>query len=188
MGPDIKNSSSMNNFFKKLINKRISLLTFVFIPIFFLWDPNFISLMGVQPHWPIFWLFPWACIYGSFYGFLAGLSLGIVLDSLNYDIYSQIPGLVLCGIIFGRFTSYKSDDLNQLKYGLICAVGSFISNSLYFCQIILNNFSDINTILISNGIKIIFAQLFLTGILAPIICKWLFNIFLRDQHNKYSTF
>ena len=172
----------------KLINKNIPLLTFLFIPLFFLWDPNFMSLMGVQPHWPIFWLFPWASIYGSFTGLLTGLSLGIVLDSLNNDIYSQIPGLMICGILFGRLTIYKSDDLNQFKYGLICAAGSFICNSFYFCQIVFHNFLNINTILIFNGIKIIFAQIFLTGILAPIICNWLFKIFFRDHLKKPSSF
>ena len=161
----------------KIINKKLSLFSFLLIPLLFLWSPDFITLMGVQPHWSILWLFPWASIYGSFNGFLAGLSLGIILDSLNHDFYTQIPGLAICGFLFGKYNSYKLNNLNKFKYGLICSLGSFICNSLYFCQIIIHNYLEKSNFLFDYGIKTIFAQLFITGILAPIICTWFFYIF-----------
>ena len=170
---------------KKKININLSLLTFLLIPLLFLWNPNFLKLMGVQPHWSMFWLFPWASIYGSFYGFLTGLSLGIVLDSLNHDVYTQIPGMVICGVFFGKFSQYKLHDNNKFKYGLICSLGSLICNSLYFCQVIFHNYADKSILWFSYGIKNIFAQLFLTGLLGPIICSWLFYLFRKNniQHH-----
>ena len=173
---------------KKITRRYFPLLTFLFIPILFFWNPKFITLMGVQPHWSIFWLFPWASIYGSFNGFLAGLSLGIVLDSLNNDFYTQIPGFVICGIVFGRLSSYKSKNINKLKYGLICSAGSCICNVLYFLQIILHNSIDTSILWVNYGIKLIFAQIFLTAILAPIICSWLFNLFNKKNTQNYSSF
>ena len=170
---------------KKITRRYLSLLTFLFIPILSFWNPKFIALMGVQPHWPIFWLFPWASINGSFNGFLTGLSLGLVLDSLNNDFYTQIPGFIICGIIFGKLSSYKSKSINKLKYGLICSFGSLVCNSLYFLQVILHNLIDINISWVVYGVKTIFAQIFITAILAPIICSWLFNIFNNRNSQNY---
>ncbi len=172
----------------KIINKNLSLLTFLLVPLLFFSNPKFINLMGVQPHWSIFWLFSWGSIYGSFNGFLTGLALGIVLDSLNYDFYTQIPGFIICGILFGRLNGYKLASLNKFKYGLICSLGSLICNLLYFVQIIFHNFENINLVLVSNAIKTIFAQVFMTGIFAPIICTWLLAIFNKNNLQNRSRF
>ena len=164
---------------KKIIKKNFSLLTFLFIPFLFFGNPKFLTLMGVEPYWAILWLFPWSYINGPLNGFLTGLALGIVLDSLNSDFYTHIPGLVACGILFGRLSNYKFESINIFKYGLFCALGSLICNFLYWGQIFFNNYSDMNILLVSHGIKTIFAQVFITGILAPIVCTWLFNIFKK---------
>tara|TARA_Y100001970_G_scaffold269846_1_gene362969 strand:- start:969 stop:1493 length:525 start_codon:yes stop_codon:yes gene_type:complete len=166
---------------KKKFNTEFSLLTFCFIPLLFFWNPSFITLMGVQPHWAMFWLFPWSSLYGSFYGFLTGLSLGIVLDSLNYDMYTQIPGLVICGFLFGKLDKYKSNELNRFQYGLICAIGSLFCNVLYFCQYILHQLAQNNIVLLSHGIKNTVAQVFITALLAPVICNWLFYLFKKNN-------
>ena len=138
---------------KIILYKNFSLITFLFVPLFFLWNPNFLKLMGVHPHWSIFWLFPWASIYGSVNGVLTGLSLGIILDSLNNDIYTQIPGFLICGFWFGKLTKYKSLDSNKFKYGLICSIGSFICNSLFFFQIIVHSFINNSNLIFSVGLK-----------------------------------
>ena len=173
---------------KIFIYKNLSLLTFLFVPLFFLWNPNFLTLMGVPPYWPIVWLFPWASIYGSFNGLLTGLLLGIILDSLNNDIYTQIPGLVICGFWFGKLTKYGSFDRKKFKYGLICSMGSFICNILFFFQIIIHNLINNNEMIFSLGLKNIFAQVFLTGLLSPIICNWFFYILNKNNLHSPSNF
>jgi len=173
---------------KKKFNTKLSLLTFLFIPLIYLWNPKFITLMGVQPHWSMFWLFPWASLYGSFYGFLTGLSLGIILDSLNNNLYTQIPGLVICGFFFGKLGKYKSNEINKLQYGLICALGSFICNALYLCQFILHQYSQNNIGLFTYGMKNTFAQVLITALLAPVICNWLFYFFRKNNFITPSNF
>ena len=171
----------------KKIRKILPILTFLLIPIFFFWNPSFITLMGVQPYWVLFWLFPWASIYGSFNGLITGLSLGIILDSLSNDIYSQIPGLIFCGFWFGNLGKNKSKDLNKFKYGLICSIGCFVCNLLYFCQVVFHHYTDKSLSWFLYGIKIISAQIFITGLLAPIICNLLFSLFDRNNINSSKT-
>ena len=121
----------MRNYFKK----NFSFISFLFIPIVYFWDPNWLEFLGVQPYWPLYWLLPWSIIYGSFDGLIIGLFLGLILDSLSLDSsFTQIPGLLLCGIWFGKLSISNNIFLGHLRFALICFIASFFCGSLYFFQ------------------------------------------------------
>ena len=165
----------MNKFFVK----NLSLLCFIFIPIIFLWHPNWLGFLGIQPYWPLFWLLPWSMINGSINGLIFGFFLGLILDSLTLDnSFTQIPGLILCGIWFGKIKINNNILVGHFRYGLICSFGSFLCGSLYFMQILGKNFSDSSfLVFIPSFLKNILAEVFLTGFLAPFICSQLLRIF-----------
>ena len=164
----------MNKFFIK----NFSIIFFIFVPIFFLWHPYWLGFLGVQPYWPLFWLLPWSMINGSINGLVFGLFLGLILDSLTLDNnFSQIPGLIFCGFLFGRIKFHSDILLGHLRYGLICALGSFLCGSLYLSQILFKNFSDNNSLIFISGVKNILAEVFLTGLFAPFICSQLLRMF-----------
>ena len=155
----------------------IPLLTFVSVILLSLWNPHWLTLAGVQPYWPIFWLLPWSLANGSVEGSLKAVLLGLILDSLLNDIYTQIPGLILCGFWFGRI-GYVKRSLISYQYGLLASLGALVCGLLYYFQILFSNFFEGSDFLyLSYGIKNIVTQIFLTGILAPIFCSWLFKIF-----------
>ena len=146
----------MNKFFKK----RLSIISFILIPIIFLWHPN--------------WL-----------GFL-----GLILDSVTLDSnFTQIPGLIFCGVWFGRIKPHSDFLVGHFRYGLICAFGSFLCGTLFFFQILFKNFSDINFLVVIPSVKNILAEVFLTGLFAPLICSQflrLFKSFIGEKHdNKF---
>ena len=156
-------------------------MLFVFIPIIFLWHPNWLGLFGIQPYWPLLWLLPWSMINGSIYGLIFGFFLGLILDSLTLDSnFSQIPGLILCGFLFGRIKLNSDFVIGHFRYGLICSFGSFICGTLYFLQILFKNLSDSSFLLFLPSIYNILVEVFLTGFFAPLICSKLLKIF------KYS--
>ena len=164
----------MNKFF----TKKLSLISFIFIPIIFLWNPNWLGILGVQPYWPLFWLLPWSMIHGSINGLIFGLFLGIILDSLSLDSnFTQIPGLILCGVFFGRFKMHSDIWVGHLRYGLISSLGSFLCGIIYFLQILFRNLSDSNFLLFIPSVKNIFAEVFLTGFFAPFFCSQLLRMF-----------
>ena len=164
----------MNKFFRK----RISIIIFIFVPIIFLWHPSWLGFLGVQPYWPLFWLLPWSMINGSINGLIFGLFLGLILDSLTLDShFTQIPGLILCGVLFGRIKLHSDILLNHFRFGLICSLGSFVCGTLYFLQILFKNFSDGTFLLFLPSIQNILAEVFLTGFFAPLICSQLLRIF-----------
>ena len=167
----------MNKFF----TKKFPSIALIFVPIIFLWHPNWLGFLGVQPYWPLFWLLPWSMINGSINGIIWGLFLGLILDSLTLESnFTQIPGLILCGFLFGRIKFHSNFLLGHFRYGLICSFGSFVCGTLYYLQIIFKNFSDNTFLLFIPSVQNILAEVFLTGLFAPLICSQLLRIF------KYS--
>ena len=119
-------------------------------------------------------------INGSINGLIFGFFLGLILDSLTLESYfTQIPGLVLCGFIFGRI-KFHNIVIEHFRYGLICSFGSFLCGSIYFLQILFKNLSDSNFLLFIPSVQNILAEVFLTGLFAPLMCSQLLRIF------KYS--
>ena len=106
-----------------------------------------------------------------------GLFLGLILDSLTLDNnFTQIPGLILCGFLFGKIKFHKDILVGHFRYGLICSFGSFLCGTLYFLQILSRNFSDSNFLMLIPGVKNILAEVFLTGFFAPFICTQLLRM------------
>ena len=170
----------MNKFFAK----QSPIVIFIFVPIIFLWHPNWLGFLGVQPYWPLFWLLPWSMINGSINGLLFGLFLGLILDSLSSGSnLTQIPGLILCGVLFGRIKFYRDNLVGHFRYGLICSLGSFLCGTLYFLQVIFKNFSSINLLSFIPSIQNILAEVFLTGLFAPLICSQLLRMFKFSRRN-----
>ena len=164
----------MNKFFKK----KLSIICFIFVPIIFLWHPNWLGFLGIQPYWPLFWLLPWSMINGSINGLIFGFFLGLILDSLTLESsFTQIPGLILCGMWFGRIRIHSDIFVGHFRYGLICSLGSLLCGSLYFVQILIKNFSDSTFLLFITSVQNILAEVFLTGFFAPLICSQLFRLF-----------
>ena len=164
----------MNKYFAR----KLSIVCFIFVPIIFLWHPSWLGFLGVQPYWPLFWLLPWSMMNGSTNGLIFGLFLGLILDSLTLDSnFTQIPGLILCGFLFGRIKFNSDIFVGHFRYGLICSFGSFLCGTFYFLQILLKNYSDSKFLLFLPSVQNILAEVFLTGLFAPLICSQLQRIF-----------
>ena len=162
--------------------KNLSMIFFLFVPIIFLWHPSWLGILDIQPYWPLFWLLPWSMISGSINGLISGLFLGLILDSITLDgIFTQIPGLVICGFWFGKIKIHRDTLVGHFRYGLICSIGSFLCGTLFIFQIFLKNVSDRNFLMFIPCIQNILAEVFLTGLFAPLICSQLLRIFQSSR-------
>ena len=173
----------MNKFFTKNLN----IVFFIFVPIIFLWHPNWLGFLGGQPYWPLFWLLPWSMINGSINGIIFGLFLGLILDSLTIESnLTQIPGLIICGFWFGRIKIHTHILVGHFRYGLICSFGSFLCGTIYFLQILFKNFSDSPFLFFIPSFQNILAEVFLTGFFAPLICSQLLRVFKFSRRKFHS--
>ena len=175
---------------EKYLKNKLSVISFLFIPLLYFWNPNWLNFLGVQPYWPLFWLLPWSMIYGSIDGLIVGLVLGLILDSISPDSsFTQIPGLVLSGIWFGKVSISSNFLFDQLRYGLICSIASFLCGSLYLVQILIKNLPDNSIFLYFPSMKNIFSQLFITGLFAPLLCSLLLKLFQKsNKRDKLISF
>ena len=165
--------------------KYLSLISFLLIPLVTFLNPSWLSLMGYQAYWPIFWVLPWALIHGPFKSILMGFLLGFMLDTINADSYTQIPGLMICGYWFGKVGSFNQFKHGPLQFGLTAAIGSLICGVIYYCQMVVKLLLDNSPLwLVSYGVQNIFAQVFLTSLLAPVFCKWLYFWFSKKYKLK----
>ena len=170
----------MHKFFKS----KLPIICFIFIPIIFLWHPNWLGFLEIQPYWPLFWLLPWAMIHGSINGLILGLFLGLILDSVTLDNnFTQIPGLILCGFWFGRIKIHGDLLVGHFRYGLICLIGSFVCGFLYYLQILFSNFSNGTYLLFIPSFQNILAEIFLTGFWGPLTCSTLMRV-LKSSREK----
>ena len=170
---------------KFCFNQYLPTISFLIIPLLIHWNPSWLSLMGYQAYWPIFWLLPWALIHGPFKSMLLGFILGFILDTINADFFTQIPGLMICGFWFGRVGSLNLSNNRPIQFGLTAAIGSLICGLIYYCQIVIKLLSENSPLwLFPYGIQNIFAQVLLTSLLAPVFCKWLYFLFSRKYKLK----
>tara|TARA_B100000900_G_scaffold386243_1_gene376553 strand:+ start:1417 stop:1932 length:516 start_codon:yes stop_codon:yes gene_type:complete len=166
-----------------LIKITYLLLSFLLIPVLSILNPIWFSLMGVQPYWPIFWLLPWSILNGPLNGLIVGFIIGIILDSFNNDIYTQIPGLLICGFWFGQIGELR----DRYQYGLIASIGTLICGLIYFSQLLVNNYQNNPNWLLPFGLKNIFGQILLTGLFAPVFSKLLYELFANNfKHNLFK--
>ena len=167
------------------VNQYLSPVSFLIIPLVIYWNPSWLSLMGFQAYWPIFWLLPWALIHGPFKSMLLGFLLGFILDTINADLCTQIPGLMISGYWFGKLGSLNQFNNSPIQFGLAAAIGSLICGIIYFCQMVCKLLlEDTPLWFVSYGVQNIFAQVLLTSILAPVFCKWLYFLFSKKNKLK----
>ena len=128
-------------------------------------------------------------INGSINGLIFGLFLGLILDSLTLDNnFTQIPGLIFCGFLFGRIKFHRDILVGHFRYGLICSFGSFLCSTLYFLQVLFKNFSDSTFLLFILSVQNILAEVFLTGLFAPLICSQILRMFQFSRRNYSNKF
>lgn len=167
------------------MKKNLSLISFTLVPVLYLWNPNWLGFLGIQPYWPLFWLLPWSIIHGSVSGLMVGLFLGLSLDSISPNSsFTEIPGLVLCGIWFGKLSNCRNVFIGHFRNGLICCIGSFLCGLLYYSQILILNSAESDVFLYFPSIKNIFGQVFVTGLFGPLFCSLLLNFFRRSKERK----
>ena len=170
---------------KFYLNRYLSIISFLLIPLLIFWNPSWLSLMGYQAYWPILWLLPWALIHGPFKSMLLGFLLGFILDTINADLYTQIPGLMICGFWFGKVGSLNRFNNSPIQFGITAAIGCLICDVIYFCQIVIKLLLENSPLwFFLHGVQIIFAQVLLTSLLAPFFCKWLYFFFQKKYKLK----
>ncbi len=145
----------------------------LFVPFIALASPNFLTLQGVSPCWPIFWLLPFALEFGPKSGLLAGLCLGLVLDGISLGGASQVPALLFLGFWWGRIGKKGLPVNLSLNLGLLAWIGTIIFGLSIWLQFSFLQGNSYSAWFNYWAFHTLLAQTIVTGLLAPMICSWL---------------
>ncbi len=152
--------------------RLIYLISGLSVPLLALSSPPWLSLQGVGPCWPIFWLLPFALEFGPKSGFIAGLCLGLILDGISLGGASQVPALIFLGIWWGRIGK-KGLPINlSLNLGLFAWIGTIIFGLSIWIQFFLFQGNSFSIWFNAWALHTLFAQTTVTALMAPMICSW----------------
>ena len=158
-------NSKYNNFLFFLIAICLPFLTLI--------SPNWLKIYGVPPCWPIFWLLPFSLKNGRLRGVVAGILLGLLMDSFTMGGASYIPSFLFLSFWWGGYGLQKKTIDLSLNLGLMAIFGTaFVSFSILIQKMTLQSF--LSDKLFNNWAMHTFvAEVTITGLLAPVFCSWL---------------
>ena len=157
----------------KLYKRPLCIASGFAVPWITLISPNWLSLSGIAPSWAVLWLLPWAIEEGSFSASMAGLCLGLGLDSMTLGGPSQAPALILLGYWWGFLAQRGPKIEGSLKLGLLAWIGSVFLGFTLWIQILFINKGIPFEGFPSWGLNILLLNAMVTGLIAPIISSWL---------------
>ena len=158
------------------------------IPLIILCMPNLFVLVGAEPSWSLIWLLPWSLIKGPFFGGLAGIFLGLLVDSVTIEKIAILPPLLILGYLWGRLGENKDLRIGFIELGLLAWSGSIFKNFLILVQFYFHISSLQSENLYFWALKNLLADAFLTGLIAPIACFYLKKIFMgRKSRIKLTS-
>jgi hypothetical protein len=176
----------------QLSRQPVFLATALSVPWLTLASPGWLKLAGVSPAWSVLWLLPWALVEGPVWGGVAGLGLGLLLDSLHPGPVTLVPGLALLGWWWGRLGRKGRPIQRSFSLGLLALLGSLVlglslmlqwgllwslarraagglAAELQPARLALPGWSweDLG----GAGLQVLLAQTLLTALLAPMLCS-----------------
>ena len=168
----------------KRFKKEIAFwITGLGVPLVILASPAWLAISGVGPAWSILWLLPFSLLKGPYLASLAGLFLGLTIDSFGFDLVTQIPVLVCLGFWWGKLGRRGAFVRRSWNLGLLAWLGTILLGLSYWSQIAFSESISHNQLLHDWALQTLFAQSFVTALLAPLIDSWLLLIW-RSAHTS----
>ncbi len=162
-------------------------LTALCLPFLTLISPNWLKIYGVSPCWPILWLLPFSLKNGPVRALLAGILLGLLMDSFTMGGASFVPSFLLLSLWWGGYgLQEKRIDLG-LNLGLMAMFGTtLVGFSIWVQKISFQNFL-IDKLFNNWAIHTLIAEVTITGLLAPILCSWLLLTYRKNYKNNFKS-
>ena len=153
----------------RLHRQPVCVASALLVPFLTMGTPSWLSIDGVGPAWSVLWLLPWALVDGPVSGIIAGTAIGLVLDGLTLDGFSQVPALILMGWWWGRLGRRAPPIQRTLNLGLLAWLGSGALGLSQILQVLLHSGGVLDPALRMFVWQTLWSQTLITALLAPML-------------------
>tara|TARA_B100000700_G_scaffold250532_1_gene281216 strand:- start:121 stop:621 length:501 start_codon:yes stop_codon:yes gene_type:complete len=162
-------------------NKKLFILFIIIcLPAFIIISPDWLKINGISPCWPVIFLLPFSLKNSPFRSALAGISLGIFIDSFTISDVSYIPSLFLLSLVWSQYGLHNKKVELFLNIGLMAIFGTaFVGLSIWIQKIILYSVLR-NNWFHSWSIYVLICEVIITGLVTPLFSSWLLLAYRKN--------
>jgi len=168
-------------------NKKKILIFFaiIWLPFFIILSPNWLQINGITPSWPVIFLLPFSLKNPPIKASMAGILLGIFVDSFTISDVSYIPSLFLLSLVWSKYGLYNKKIELFLNIGLMAIFGTaFVGLSIWVQKIILYSVLR-NNWFHSWSIYVLISEVIITGLVAPFFSSWILLAYKKKLIRKF---
>ena len=162
-------------------NKKLLVsFTLISLPTFMIISPDWLTVNGISPCWPVIWLLPFSLKNSRIKSVLVATLLGIFLDSFTISDVSYIPSLFLLSLIWSQYGMHNKKIELFFSIGLMAIFGAcFVGLSIWMQKIILYSFLR-NNWFHSWASYVLLSEAIITGLVAPLFSSWLLLAYKKN--------
>jgi hypothetical protein len=155
-------------------NKKLFIFfTIICLPAFIIISPDWLKINGISPCWPVILLLPFSLRNSPIRASIAGILLGVFIDSFTITDVSYIPSLFLLSLVWSQYGLHNKKIELFLNIGLMAIFGTaFVGLSIWVQKIII--YSELrNNWFNSWSTYVLISEVIITGLVAPFVSSWL---------------
>jgi len=164
----------------KYNRKFLIFLSLICLPACIIISPDFLTINGIKPCWPVILLLPFSLKSPPWNAALASLALGIFIDSFTISDVSYIPSLFLLSVVWSKYGLHNKKIELFLSIGLMAIFGTaFVGFSIWFQKIILYSVLRHHWFH-SWSIYVLISEIIITGLVAPLFSSWILLTYTKN--------
>ena len=170
-------------------NNQKLLIFFIIIclPILIIISPEWLTINGITPCWPVILLLPFSLKNPPWISAMAGVLLGIFVDSFTITDVSCIPSLFILSLVWSQYGLHNKKIELFLNIGLMAIFGTaFVGLSIWVQKIIMYSVLR-NNWFHSWSIYVLISEVIITGLVAPFFSSWLLLKYKKTNKKNFKA-
>tara|TARA_B100000214_G_C23759346_1_gene531498 strand:- start:122 stop:622 length:501 start_codon:yes stop_codon:yes gene_type:complete len=153
--------------------KLLIFFTAFCLPLLSIGSPEWLKINGISPCWPVIWLLPFSLKNSPLKSAIAGIILGVFMDSFTIDEFSYVPSFLLLSLIWSNYGLHNKKIEYCFSLGLLAIFGtacvglSIWAQKIIFHSVLRNNWFN------SWSFYVLVSEIVITGLVAPFLSSWL---------------
>ena len=163
-----------------MIKNKKNILIIICLISFIITSPDLLKMNGITPCWPVILLLPFSLKNRPWRSAMAGILLGLFVDSFTISDVSYIPSLLFLSLVWSTYGFHNKKIELFLNIGLMAIFGTaFVGFSIWVQKIFL--YSDLrNNWFHSWSIFVLISEVIITGLVAPFFSSWLLLTYKKN--------